>query len=83
MRTFSSASRPSLGFRGLGAELGCHVGIGTGDLNVADSVDEVLVAVRIRLASDQVALDTVPAGVAPERQVMVSFTLSTPLGCMS
>ena len=55
-----------LGFRGLGAELGCHVGIGTGDLNVADSVDEILVAVRIRLASDQVALDTVPAGVAPE-----------------
>ena len=56
----------SLGFGGLGAEVGCYVIVGARNGDVADPIDEILVAVGIRFADDKVALDAVPAGVAAE-----------------
>ena len=56
----------TLGFGGLGAELGCHVVVRTRHMMLLIPWSKILIAVGIGFTDDEVALDAVPARVTVE-----------------
>lgn len=61
---FSSSSRPPCDSGRGGADLRCHTRVWTADVDIADLVDEVLVAAGVGLANDQIAVHAMLARIS-------------------